>query len=309
MSIKNLFVYNLSPGKETKNLPDDSIVIHTCQRTIIAGINSPDKYDLPHEIYLGTSAYKFLLSVICGLESKIIAEYEIVAQFKNAYQNYLSKEEKCRNTTLCQVIEKLFKDSKEVRTKHLLGISHESYAGVAKKIFKNKIVDQQKNTTITVLGSGHLAEDIIKNFKKNFNILIVSRNQDRLEQLKKDYQIETLSLSDYHAFTTQPYIINTIGSKDVLFDENNFFSNWRASNLDRLFLDLGSPSSINYEKDPFIYSLTEFFNYSEKLNNEKSLKVDSAKKLILEISHKRYDLFEKKYIGQMNFNPRYVVAF
>ncbi len=297
MSFEQLTVLNLKPGGVCKNIPPQSIIIHTCQRTIVAGFTNHLIYDSNQEIYFGTSAYKFLLEVICGLKSRIIAEYEIVAQFKNAYHQYLNLETHKKNGNLIKIIEKLFKDSKEIRTKYLLGISHESYAGITKKILKSKLETHEQPKLITILGSGKLAEDLIKNCSKSYKIKIIARNQKRLKDLMSIYDVEIQELGLAKDIVQHSCIINTIGAQETLFDDENFFNEWKALHPERFFLDLGSPSTVETFSglEDTVILLSNFFKYAEIIGQEKKQKIELASIAIEALVKKRDLIFNKNW--------------
>lgn len=309
MSFEQLTVLNLKPGVVCENLPPQSIIIHTCQRTIVAGFTSHLKHDPYQEIYFGASAYKFLLEVICGLKSKILAEYEIVSQFKSAYHQYLAQSPIDKNGNLIKVVEKLFKDSKEIRTKYLLGISHESYAGITKKIIKSNFKSSDQIPQITILGSGKLAEDIIKNCSKSYRIHLIARNKDRLQNLKELYNVECTELGAIQDITKHPCLINTIGAQEVLFNDANFFNNWKSIHTQRFFLDLGSPSTIDTQlnMNHSVMLLSDFFKFSEIIGQEKKQKVELAQIAIEAIVKKRDLLFNKTWMN-WEFGPRLIMA-
>jgi len=103
---------------------NDVFVLRTCQRTLVLGFGRrPDDVvalTKPIEDLRAAKAYTFLLETICGLKSQVLGEYEIVAQFKQAYADYVTRDG--RETAIMQVLEKLFQDAKTVRSAHLLEI-------------------------------------------------------------------------------------------------------------------------------------------------------------------------------------------
>ncbi len=299
MSFEQLTVLNLKPGVVCQKLPPQSLIINTCQRTIVVSLSRHLKDDTNHETYHGTSAYKFLLEVICGLKSKILAEYEIVSQFKGAYHQYMAKPSTEKNGNLVKIIEKLFKDSKEIRTKFLLGISHESYAGITKKVIKNSFKSSDQNPQITILGSGKLAEDIIKNCSKSNTIHLIARNLERLQNLKEIYGINYTLLGKIQEITEHPCLINTIGSNEVLFNDQNFFNQWKSINQNHFFLDLGSPSAIDTKLciNDSVMLLSDFFKFSDIIGQEKKQKIELAEIAIEAIVKKRDLLFNKSWIN------------
>src|SRR5690606_16003183 len=116
-----------------------------------------------------------LLEIICGLKSKLLGENEIVGQFKASYHNYASTKNK--STELLRIIEKLFKDAKEIRTDYLLGLCQKTYSSIARK----HIVSINKADHVLILGSGQLAEDLINQFKKKVTVFISARNTQKVE--------------------------------------------------------------------------------------------------------------------------------
>src|SRR5690606_32390758 len=111
-----------------------SFVLRTCQRTLVLAYDrSPfeDRAPVPHTLLSGSDAYLFLLETICGLKSKLIGENEIVGQFKEAYKMYAQST--LKDTRLLAILEKLFKDAKDIRTQYLIGISQKTYASLTRK--------------------------------------------------------------------------------------------------------------------------------------------------------------------------------
>ena len=123
--LDGLKLWNFSSGTNLESeLKDSSFILKTCQRSLVLAFNcSPFKgQELPaNELLSSSEAYLFLLETICGLKSKLIGENEIVGQFKEAYKTYAQIENK--DTKLLLILEKLFKDAKDIRTQHLIGIS------------------------------------------------------------------------------------------------------------------------------------------------------------------------------------------
>jgi len=79
----------------------DFFCLNTCQRVIYLGfkffpLNHLEK-QVSAEVYSGSKAYHHLLKIICGLESKILGESEIVHQFKTSFHEYLNYPKKIPN--------------------------------------------------------------------------------------------------------------------------------------------------------------------------------------------------------------------
>ena len=311
MSLENLTVVNLQPNAVILKEYQNSIIIKTCQRTIVASFSEERMNHHKPDMLYGTEAYKFLLEVICGLRSKIIAEYEIVSQFKISYHQYLAQSSSKKDGNLIKIIEKLFKDSKEIRTNYLLGISHESYAGITRKILLQDHFNQTSTeSTITLLGSGKLAEDIIKNSIKKFQINVIGRNTSRLEELKLRYGVNPIELNINLPIVEHSCIVNTIGIDTVMFNDNNFFNEWTRLHTKRIFIDLGSPSCIKskYVKTDGVYLLNNFFEAAQSIGFEKKQKIELARIAIDALVIKREMIFNKSWIDTA-FTQRFAGSF
>lgn len=281
MFFKKLKLLNFAAGTHIDLKPDGQVlIIKTCQRIMLIGIsdsiyqykNLPDCSDF----LTGEGAYQFLLETICGLKSKILAEYEIVSQFKKELQNFLK--EKNRDSRIIKIMEKIFKDSKEIRTNHLQGICQLSYSGISRKILLKFCQSTSEKETVIITGTGKLAEDLIKLLYKKFNLIVIGRNIDRLDELSNIYNVQILNLSQISTLKKFPYIINTIGAEVILFDEN-FFEPWLKNQIsNNLFIDLGSPSSIKTALTPKqgVYHLEDIFQETSRLTLDNLDKINGA---------------------------------
>lgn len=300
--LEALKVLNLPPGTRIKeNERGDVFILKTCQRTLILGFHLAPLYRLEEETtfdtYQGEDAYQFLLETISGLKSQVLGEYEVVGQFKKAYQDYLALPFK--QSQIIQVIEKLFKDSKEIRSKFLMEIGQLSYAGIARKIIHQDIteIDESKEPNempkILVLGTGQLAEDLIKLLKKKNQLVVSGRNLERLAYLKEMFDVEILDWNKRSQYIEYAHIVNTIGTDTILLNQD-FFTQWVLKNPShRLFIDLGSPSVIETQmgKHQGVLRLEDIFKESAKLTHEKMEKIQKAEEHIRYLVQKRRNTF------------------
>lgn len=290
--INALKLWNFTAGVlPPEELMAHAFVLKTCQRTIVLTlqdkiIKSPT---LSHQLYVGQDSYLFLLETICGLKSKLVGENEIVGQFKDAYKDYLSRAD--RDNKLLIVLEKLFKDAKDIRTQYLIGISQKTYASLTRRHLLSRVHADH----IVVLGSGQLAEDLINQFKKKTKVSICARNLTRVSELCRLHQIESIDWEHRDQLHQYAFIANTIGSQSVLWDES-FFEAWAGNHSKKLFVDLGSPSVI---QTPMTYidgiiRLDDIFNEGAVVEGQKQTQIALARAAMLSISERRKDLFEKK---------------
>jgi glutamyl-tRNA reductase len=298
--LDNLVLHNFPSGYEPQLKPGmNPFIMSTCQRTLIVHygkdpmlpITAGEKF----ECKIGNDAYAYLLEIICGLKSKMVGENEIVGQFKQAYKSYVQYDQK--NSKLLAIIEKLFKDAKEIRSNYLLGLSQKTYSSIARK----HIVSKHKADSVLILGSGQLAEDLINQFKKKINVFISARNQEKVLELASEHNIEIIPWGDEEMLKKFPYIANSIGFKGTLLDED-FFHRWSRKHDRKLFVDLGSPSAIetqlNYNQG--VMKLDDVFEEGAVHETHKKQQIEKARMALDGIVEKRHRVFKKKLMNNPN---------
>jgi glutamyl-tRNA reductase len=291
--LPGLTLWNFASGSlQQEELLGHAFVLRTCQRTLVLSYNTyPFNHsELPrHELVSGRDAYLFLLETICGLKSKLIGENEIVGQFKEAYQIYTTST--LKDTRLLLVLEKLFKDAKDIRTQYLIGISQKTYASLTRKHF----ISKKKASHIVVVGSGALAEDLINQFKKKAQVSICARNTEKVLELARLHNLNVIPWKDRSSLTTTPFIANTVGTSAILFGAT-FFEVW-GQQAEKLFVDLGSPSSIDTKmiSEDGVMRLDDIFREGAVVEEQKQAQIALAKAAMLTMTLKRLALFEEKF--------------
>lgn len=306
-----LKLWNFSSGTlQDEELMSNAFVLRTCQRTLVLAYDIYPFHNqkLPeHALVEGQDAYLFLLETICGLKSKLIGENEIVGQFKEAYKIYATST--LKDTKLLLILEKLFKDAKEIRTQYLIGISQKTYASLTRR----HLVSRAKAKHVVVIGSGAMAEDLINQFKKKAQITICARNTERVAELAKAHGLNVIPWENRDILVTEPFIANTVGANSVLFDEN-FFHTWSKLET-RLFVDLGAPSTIKTTLtfDQGVVRLDDIFSEGAVIESQKQAQIALAKAAMLSLTMKRQSLFQEKFgtsttliTPQINADVRYL---
>jgi glutamyl-tRNA reductase len=291
--INGLKLWNFSSGthpeEELKGL---TFILKTCQRSLVLSFDIyPFKtQSIPaHELHHGEEAYLYLLETICGLKSKLIGENEIVGQFKEAYKVYAQST--LKNTKLLLILEKLFKDAKDIRTQYLIGISQKTYASLTRK----HLIQKAKADHVVVVGSGALAEDLINQFKKKSQVSICARNSIKVRELAELHNLTIIPWENRQTLVNSPYIANTIGTKEIIFDLE-FFKLWKTNNPAGVLVDLGSPSviSTNLTLAEGVVRLEDIFNEGAIVEGQKQYQIEQARLAMQDITQKRKSLFEAK---------------
>ena len=288
--LDELQLVNLPSGQSfSRDSERSDFLLKTCQRTLVLSMDDL-KSDTDASIVSGTDAYNMLLQIICGLQSKLVGENEIVNQFKLAYKEYAQDPQKC--TRLLLILEKLFKDAKEIRSKYLLGLSQKTYSSLTRK----HILGRYKADSVLILGSGQLAEDLINQFKKKSQVYISARNTEKAIELAKTHNIEIVEWKNYELYKKFPYIANTIGTdKEILFNEA-FFYEWNMLHGSKTFVDLGSPSCIktNLTAEDDVLRLKEIFSEGAIHEEHKLQQIEKAKIALNDIVSLRHKVLLKR---------------
>lgn len=273
----------------------------TCLRSIVISLNEETRYieDVSSETFEGSDAYIFLLELICGLKGRIIAENEIVNQFKKAYQQY---SQSAPNPEILKIIEKLFQDAKQIRTSFLMGIGQGSMAFLIRKVI-TKYHGDSIPKHILLLGSGDMASDVIQQLKKHSHLTAAARNPQRLNELAKEHpNIELLDGLNPRQWTNYPCIINTIGGDCDLLDEY-FFNQWKENNIKHgLFIDISAPCVLKTRMGikENVVRLEQVYDAGRIEDEQTLIKIAQSRHTICCLAKKRFPSSDN-YAWELNF--------
>jgi glutamyl-tRNA reductase len=94
-------------------------------------------------------AYQLLLEILCGLQSPMLGETQVLGQFK-AFLGSIGEE----HASIRRVGQRLLTDAREVRTKHLQGLGSRSYGSAVRR-------DLDDVSHAVVIGTGKLAGEVL----------------------------------------------------------------------------------------------------------------------------------------------------
>ncbi|EMI72406.1 glutamyl-tRNA reductase [Leptospira noguchii] len=181
--------HSVQKDRENLEIPG-SYSWSTCMRTIWITDSrihrEPSDLPLTLEKYSGYHGYRFVLEVISGLHSKLLGETEVLAQFRNKFKILPSS---AFGEYLARLRDSLIQDSKSIRSRYLQNIGEQSYGGLANKYLKDQ-------DFVSVLGTGQLAEKILP-WLKHRNVILVGRNQKRILELSKQFDVSIKLLNEW----------------------------------------------------------------------------------------------------------------
>lgn len=175
MADKLVLFHLKSAGDKNLVLPDGYWHLATCLRSIIISENSVTPEGLEaHGQMLGESAYEFLLKVICGLDSPLVGETEVLGQFREFLKNHQGQ----FTSDIQEVVDNLVKDAKKIRADYLQNLGCTSYGSLLRKNMRGS------NQKLTVVGAGSLAKDIFPWFaKSSAGIQVFTRAPEKHQDL------------------------------------------------------------------------------------------------------------------------------
>jgi glutamyl-tRNA reductase len=161
-------------------------------RSMIQAIENGEVTPSTVEVFRGQDAYRFLLEVICGLNSPIVGETAVMGQFKEF--SLRAKFPKTPwGTFLRQLIANLLLDAKRVRHDHLQGIGSQSYGSLVRQHVKGI-------REVAVYGAGKLAREILPWLIGKTKVRVFYRNWQHAKDLLEQYpEIELVQCSETDA--------------------------------------------------------------------------------------------------------------
>lgn len=132
----------------TGGWPITAAVWQTCVREI-AFVDSESSLPAGALVLCGESAYAHLLGVICGLDSPMVGETEVLHQFKIFTAGLPAERHAWR-----EIGHRLIADARQVRSRHLLGLGSRSYGSAVRRLVGDA-------PHVAVAGTGMLSGEVV----------------------------------------------------------------------------------------------------------------------------------------------------
>lgn len=176
----------------------------TCLRDI-AFVEHGTAISAPAALFQDDAAYAHLLAVICGLESPIIGETEVMSQFKIFVAGLPSEHAAIRD-----VSDRLLADAKVVRARHLVGLGSRSYGSAVRRRVRGC-------SRIALVGTGILAGEILPFLRDGGRQLDLWGRRDSLPWDLSGITYRRLDANDDATFTGRAAIVVAapIASPDI----------------------------------------------------------------------------------------------
>ncbi len=170
----------------------EALVLHTCQRIVVLGCLAETvqslRAQLPAgvhcELHEGAAAYELLLRLACGLESRLAGETEVFGQFKQCWLDFSARRSELASH-VSGLMQTLFRDVKEIRSRYLTGTGSASYGSLVRRVLAapaSLAAMGSDNAPVLLVGAGQLAQSVAP-WLKGSELWIWNRSAERAEAL------------------------------------------------------------------------------------------------------------------------------
>jgi glutamyl-tRNA reductase len=144
-----LAIVNREPGVHAVGA--ETPVWRTCLREVVFS-DDPDHVAQSgdgHKALLEGDAYRLLLEILCGLQSPMLGETQVMGQFKTFLASLQGE-----GAWLNRLGQRLLTDAREIRTRHLQGLGSRSYGSAVRRYMSQ--IDHA-----VLIGTGKLAHEVL----------------------------------------------------------------------------------------------------------------------------------------------------
>lgn len=238
------------------NLIKGYVAVETCLRVELY-LEVTEKFDLEilkkdfqtenMKMYKGNNAIKYLLEVICGLESIIKGEDQILAQLRKAYLLHLEEE---KTSSLLNIIfNQAIETGKKFRSESKINEKNVSLDSISVKFIKTKF-DTLENKKVFVIGVGDLSQSILALLHKidGCDLTMTNRSLHRsIELLKLFNGVKLVEFNEKYDVVKESDIIISATAAPHLVLVKEKMEDILNDGKKRFFLDLAVPRDIDTE--------------------------------------------------------------
>ena len=256
--------------------------------------------------YEGTEAVHYLLRVICGLDSIIKGEDQILVQLKKAYFEALDKE--TTSSFLNIIFNQVIETGKRFRAESRINEKNISLDSIAVKFIKTKF-ESLEDKKVFVIGVGDLSQSILALLHKmnNCHLTMTNRSLKKSIELQKVFpDVQTAEFSEKYNIIKNMDIVISATSAPHLIIEKAKIEDILNDGKKRFFLDLAVPREIEISIGEFenvsLYHLEDIWDEYNKNVEKRDEIVEKYFYIIEEQLKKIAEKLEKrrKYTNQKN---------
>ena len=242
----------------------------------------------------GEEAVTHLLRVACGLESKILGDFQIIGQIKKAFEQ--SKAAQLDNTLLDRLVNTCFRTSKRVKNETELcsGTASVAYAAVD---FIREWDQAHSIQKILLFGAGDIGKATCSNLQKQFpqaELLITNRSAARAQVLENKLGVKTVPWEEKaHALSQADIIVVATGAPQAILTPDMI-----QTDKAQLFLDLSVPRNIAPEVGQMpqttLLDMDQLISHTQEAIASRQSEVPAADQILAESKNDFLTWLEKR---------------
>ncbi|WP_276915543.1 glutamyl-tRNA reductase [Aneurinibacillus aneurinilyticus] len=267
----------LAKLQNTKSILE-CVIVGTCNRTEIYAVVDQlhtgrhfiknylsEWFDVPREefidhIYIkeNDAAVRHLFHVVCGLDSMVLGETQILGQIKDAYA--LSQSQGATGTVFNKLFQQAITLAKRAHSETEINKNAVSTSYAAIELGK-KVFGYFDNKTVLVLGAGKMSELTAKHLHANGapRVLVANRTYERAVSLAEKFRGMAMPMEQLQdALVLADIVISSTGSDDYVVTKRDVETIMRKRRQRPLFMiDIAVPRDL----DPAINDLDGIYLY------------------------------------------------
>lgn len=232
-------------------------------------------------------AVQHAFAVICGLDSMVIGETQILGQFKKSFLN--AQTAGTTGTMFDHLFMEMIRFAKAVHTKYRINDQSASLSNVALQQAKETL-GPLENKKLFVLGAGEMAEMVIKNAKNYLvtDITIFNRTPQRAERLRNiaNCPLTIHPLADFFIHLNEAEIIvSALGIETPFITKKRLADNLSNRKSSLFLADLGVPRTIDLHcKSLPLVILRDVDDLYHQIEHNQNLRKELALQIAKEIN-------------------------
>jgi glutamyl-tRNA reductase len=283
MSLKELEIWSSINENRLKDFlsgfSKEFVILKTCNRFEIYAIldNEIDRFvqkimsmGPKGKIIEGEDAIRHLVEVASGMDSMIPGEQDIQRQVKEAITK--SMNEKTSGKYLNYIFMRALSISKEVRSKTRIGNGIISLPQASVKILQALIPSGK----VAIVGTGRVANTLIKYLNKKYEIDVFGRNDKKLEEMSKNLGIKCININNLNSnLDNYDALFSAIKMDGYILKSKDFIET-----KPYVVVDLGNPRNIENPGDRYFIDLDYLKEYVSKNISIRMMEMEKARKII-----------------------------
>jgi glutamyl-tRNA reductase len=284
----------------------EAAILSTCNRVEIYGLTTDrdaagrgvrrflhDHHKLNESVtthlyeYTDRECVQHLWEVVCGLDSMVVGETEILGQVKEAYQAALQAG--ATGIALNRLFQKAFAGAKHIRTQTAITRGSTSVGNVAVDLAE-KIFRDLAPCTVMVVGTGEMSEATARALRSRGagTLLVCSRAQERAEAIATNLGGRAISYDDWPTqFPDVDIVISATAAPHPIITKGKLVPLMKQRKHRPLFLiDIAVPRDVERDcgdlENVFLYDIDDLQQIAQQNLTAREREITACRALIAE---------------------------